>query len=73
MYMVNFTGCVTVYLEEFGIGMFPTHSAVNNGQKSIVLICSMNLESTNELTTWVTEGPKFLTIHTYFSHEKLQI
>lgn len=25
----------------------------------------MNLESTNELTTCVTEGPKFLTIHTF--------
>lgn len=29
--MVNFTGCVPVYLEKFGIGMFTTHSAVNNG------------------------------------------
>lgn len=73
MYVVNFTGCVTVFREVWYWYIVTTHNAVNNGGKCILLICSVNLESTNELTTWVTERPKFLSIHINFSHEKLQI
>lgn len=49
MYMVNLTGCVTVHLEKFWYWyIFTTHTAANNGWKCILLICSVNLESTNE-------------------------
>lgn len=73
MYILNFTGCVIVFREVWFWYIFTTHNAVNNDGKCILLICSVNLESTKELTTWVTEGPKFLSIHINFSHEKFQI
>lgn len=53
MYMVNFTGCVTVFREGWYWFIFTTHNAVNNDRKCILLICSVNLESTEELTTWI--------------------
>lgn len=72
MYMVN-CFCYSTFREVWFWYIFTTHGAVNNGWKRILLICSVNLESTYELTTQVTEEPKFLTIHINFSHEKLQI
>lgn len=71
--MVNFSGRLTVFREVWYWYIFTTHNAVNNGGECILLICSVNLVSTKELTTWVTERPKFLSIHINFSHEKLQI
>lgn len=37
-----------------------TNTAVNNGWKCTLLIFSVNLKGTNELTTQVTEGPNSL-------------
>lgn len=73
MYILNFTGRVTVFREVWYWYIFTTHNAVNNDGKCILLICSVNLESTKELTTWVTEESKFLSIHINFLHKKFQI
>ena len=66
MYMVNLTGCVTVHWK-FGTDIYLSILPivqVYNGLKCILVIRSMNLESTKELTNMGHRGTKI----PYYSH-----